>query len=282
MTDTVPVAQGEIVEQAPAKPRKRNGDGRSLAKLEDAPPPAPVSEGGAMLALFERMARDPSIDPARIQEFLRMKRDEEDRQAQRAFNAAMAQAKAEFEPIVKRHLVGYDNKGGGKTSYKHEDLADIETAVKPSLSKHGLSYRFRGASKPNEPVSVTCIVTHEGGHFEETTLDAGADNSGGKNSIQGIGSTITYLQRYTLKLALGLAAGRDDDGNGAGNNNTKPTERITEGEATMLEASATRANIDHQVIREFFKVQAFADLTPEQFKLAMGRVHKKLKLEGRA
>src|SRR5574342_4098 len=173
MTEAVAPVQGEIVEQAsePAapKPRKRT-NGKALAVASKAPVPTPVSGGDAMLALFERLARDPSVDPVRIQEFLRMKREEEDRRAHRAFNAAMAAAKAEFEPIVKRHLVGFDNKGGGKTSYKHEDLADIETAVKPSLSKHGLSYRFRGTSKPNEPVGVTCVVTHRDGHFEETTL----------------------------------------------------------------------------------------------------------------
>ena len=41
------------------------------------------------------------------------------------------------------------------------------------------------------------------------------DNSGSKNSIQAIGSTTTYLQRYTLFSILGLAAGEDDDGSAA-------------------------------------------------------------------
>jgi hypothetical protein len=34
----------------------------------------------------------------------------------------------------------------------------------------------------------------------------------GKNSLQAIASTTTYLQRYTLKLALGLSVSHDDDG----------------------------------------------------------------------
>ena len=39
----------------------------------------------------------------------------------------------------------------------------------------------------------------------------GADQSGNKNGFQAIGSAVTYLQRYTLKSALGLSAEVDDD-----------------------------------------------------------------------
>jgi hypothetical protein len=54
------------------------------------------------------------------------------------------------------------------------------------------------------------------GHSEETTLRAIPDTSGSKNSIQAIGSTVTYLQRYTLLAAVGMAAaGMDNDGRAA-------------------------------------------------------------------
>src|SRR5690606_288509 len=98
----VPEPQGEIV--APARKPRKKANGKEIATVTEAPP-APVSQEAAFLALFERLARDPQVDPARIQQFLEMRRAEEDRQAMRAFNAAMAAAKAEFEPIVKRHLV---------------------------------------------------------------------------------------------------------------------------------------------------------------------------------
>ena len=44
-------------------------------------------------------------------------------------------------------------------------------------------------------------------------MSAPADSSGSKNPVQQIGSTMTYLQRYTLIGALGLTtADKDDDG----------------------------------------------------------------------
>ena len=136
-------------------------------------------------------------------------------QARKAFDEAMAAAKAEIPTIVKNRVVDFTSQKG-RTNYRHEDLGEIAKTVDPILSRHGLSYRFRTTSALNEPVTVTCIVSHRMGHSEENTLCAGRDDSGNKNSIQGVGSTITYLQRYTLKAALGLAASNDDDGKAAG------------------------------------------------------------------
>jgi hypothetical protein len=49
-------------------------------------------------------------------------------------------------------------------------------------------------------------------------MSAGADSTGNKNNIQSIGSTRTYLQRYTLVGALGLStADEDNDGKTSGN-----------------------------------------------------------------
>ena len=41
-----------------------------------------------------------------------------------------------------------------------------------------------------------------------------ASTGPGRTAIQALGSTQTYLQRYTLKAALGLSASKDDDGAG--------------------------------------------------------------------
>ncbi|MCA6114287.1 ERF family protein [Bradyrhizobium sp. WSM 1738] len=133
--------------------------------------------------------------------------------ARKAFDNAMADAKAKIPVIRKNRRVGFDHKSGSdRTEYSHEDMAEIARTVDPILSEFGLSYRFKVSSDVNQPVRVTCILSHRDGHFEETALTAGRDDSGKKNAIQQVGSTITYLQRYTLKAALGLAAAQDDDG----------------------------------------------------------------------
>jgi hypothetical protein len=146
-------------------------------------------------------------------------------QARKAFDNAMADAKAEIPVIIKNQSVGYDSKSGGRgTSYMHEDMAQIARTIDPIIAKHGLSYRFRTTSEAAR-VIVTCVVSHRDGHSEENSLSSGHDGSGGKNAIQGLGSALTYLQRYSLKAAFGLAAAVDDDGRMSAEISQRPTER---------------------------------------------------------
>ncbi|MBN9601838.1 MAG: ERF family protein [Afipia felis] len=171
--------------------------------------PAELSVMTPMDMLNKAVAQGANIDV--LEKLMGLQERWEANQARKAFDEAMAAAKAEIPTIAKNREVDFTS-SKGRTNYRHEDLAEIARTVDPILSRHGLSYRFRVTSNVNEPVSVTCILSHRAGHSEETTLSAGRDDSGNKNSIQAVGSAITYLQRYTLKAALGLAAASDDDG----------------------------------------------------------------------
>lgn len=130
-------------------------------------------------------------------------------EARRAFDAAIAKAKSEIPVIRKGNQVDFTT-SRGRTNYSYEDLATIAQTIDPILGKYGLSYRWRPNSD-SKSVTVTCILSHSAGHFEENTLYAPHDATGNKNAIQAVGSAVTYLQRYTLKAALGLAAAADDD-----------------------------------------------------------------------
>ena len=56
----------------------------------------------------------------------------------------------------------------------------------------------------------------------ESKVDPG---STGMCMVQALGSALTYLQRYSLRAAIGLAAGVDDDGRGAGGTSPKISSR---------------------------------------------------------
>jgi len=131
-------------------------------------------------------------------------------QARKAFDAAMAELRADLPRIVKSCHVDF---GAGRAAYQYEDLAVLTEALSPVMAKVGLSFRWRTRSEARL-ITVTCVVAHRDGHMEETTLSCPSDESGSKNPIQAIGSAVSYLQRYTLKAAVGVAAARDDDGQG--------------------------------------------------------------------
>lgn len=131
-------------------------------------------------------------------------------EAKKAFDAAMSAAKAELPVLHKGNTVDFTT-ARGRTHYNYEDLASVARAIDPILSRHGLSYRWNTDSN-EASTTVTCILSHAAGHSEFNKLVAPNDISGNKNAIQAIGSAVTYLQRYTLKAALGLSASADDDG----------------------------------------------------------------------
>lgn len=151
-----------------------------------------------------------------IRELRQMQKEFEADEARKAFDAAVADAKAEIKPILKNREVDFQSRkeGAGRTHYEYEDLGAIAEHIDPILARNGLSYRHR-PKQEGKSLTITCILSHRDGHREETSLTAPNDETGNKNSGQAIASTATLLQRYTLKLALGLATTHDDDGHGA-------------------------------------------------------------------
>jgi hypothetical protein len=195
-------------------------------------------------------------------------------QGRKAFDKAMAAAKSELPVIVKNREVDFTSQKG-RTNYRYEDLAGIAKQIDPILTRHGLSYRYRTLTEGAQ-VSVTCIVFHEDGHFEENTLSASVDLSGNKNPIQAIGSTVTYLQRYALKAALGLAASNDDDARSVSQTadaSCISDEQVAELSLVLME---TKTDLTHFLKR--IKLDSLAQIHATKFDAAMNLIRTNARL----
>jgi len=170
----------------------------------------PINKGTPAELIEKAIAGKADLD--KLEKLMVLQERYEANEARKAYNDAMATFKANPPRIAKDSTVDYTPKSTGvRVKYKYASLANIVETITKELSKYGLSASWR--TQMNGKVVVTCRVAHIKGHYEETTLSADADSSGAKNSIQAIGSTITYLQRYTLLAITGLATqGQDDDG----------------------------------------------------------------------
>jgi len=174
---------------------------------KDAPEPKAALTPMGMIAL----AVQQGADVERLQKLLELQERWEATEARKAFVVALTAFKAAPPTVTKNRHVAF-----GTTAYDHATLDQVSAVIGKALSEHHLSHRWEVEQKPNE-ITVTCVLTHEKGHAERVSLSAPADTSGSKNSIQAIGSTVTYLQRYSLLAATGLATkGQDDDGVGGG------------------------------------------------------------------
>jgi hypothetical protein len=204
-------AKASLSKKAPSKSITKN-----VSIVTEQPKPAQVSRldtPAAMLAI----AVEKGMDLAYIKELMGMYKEWLADKAKQEFNEAMADFQGDCPDILKTKRVSYDHKDGeGSTEYFHEELGLIIKEIKRPLAKYGLSKDWI-VEEVGLDIQVTCVITHKGGHAKAgKPLKCPPDTSGKKNLIQAKISTISYLQRATLKAALGIAAiGEDDDGAGA-------------------------------------------------------------------
>ena len=192
---------------------------------------APVNQGHMVQTQTDRFVEMAlqSGDMNQLEKMLDLKERFDKEEARKSFTAALAEFKAEDMNIVKDRNVSFETTAG-TTSYSHASLGNIVKHSVPVMSKHGLSHRWLTEQLDKGVVRVTCILTHKGGHSEQTSLQAAPDDSGKKNNIQRVSSTITYLERYTFLAITGLAVEeQDDDGITA-----CPAEYITEDQQTVI------------------------------------------------
>jgi hypothetical protein len=155
------------------------------------------------------IAIEKGADLDKLEKLMDLQMRWEQNNARKAYHEAMAQFKSNPPEIEKDKKVAY-----GNTKYNHASLSNVTAKINSELSKYGLSASWT-TTQTDKGVTVTCKISHVLGHSEETSLTAGLDKSGAKNDIQALGSTISYLERYTILALTGLATSEmDDDGQG--------------------------------------------------------------------
>ncbi len=171
---------------------------------------ATVEQTAPILAMVERVAMNPEADMDKLERLLDMQERVLNRESEMAFNAAMSELQADMPTITKGGKIEVN----GQVRSKYARFEDIANEVRPLLAKHGFSISFR-SDFPEGQLEVTGIIAHKGGHREETTMRLPFDSSGSKNSVQAIGSSVSYGKRYVMCMLLNIATSEDDDGIGA-------------------------------------------------------------------
>lgn len=220
-----------------------------------------------------QIAIERGVGVDQLKELMTLQREWKADQARSAFVAALTAFRAEPLRVGKDKHVRYVSKRTGDvTEYNHATLAQVCDAVVIALSKHGLAHRWE-TKQEGQLISVACVLSHAMGHSERVSLSAPADDSGGKNTIQAVGSTVTYLQRYTLMAITGLAAkDQDDDARSAGDD-----DKITEKQVADLDALIEEVGAKKDAFLKTCKVDRIEDLPASKLKGAIERLEAKRK-----
>jgi hypothetical protein len=122
--------------------------------------------------------------------------------ANAALFAAMATAQAEIEN-AKKDSVNPHFKS------RYADLAEVLNTTRPVLAKNGICI-MQSTDFDGSMVYVTTTLAHKDGGYVQSVSCCVP----GKTDAQGIGAATTYLRRYALAAACGIAQ-EDDDGQSA-------------------------------------------------------------------
>ena len=162
-----------------------------------------------------------------------------------ALFAALALAQAEVENATK---------GSVNPHFKsrYADLAEVLNTVRPVFAKHGIAI-IQSTGFSDGLVSVTTALVHKEGGYVTSV----ASCTPAKVDAQGVGAATTYLRRYSLAAATGVAQ-EDDDGQTAAHN--RPAVVAKPSNALLDVLAATEDATSEEVLRNLYKAtEIFAE-----------------------
>lgn len=146
-----------------------------------------------------------NADVEKLERLFELQKRWQENEAKKSFDYAIAMFRAKC-PQIKKTKQAHNSAYAG--------LAETIDQIKDVMAENGLSHSWVTNQTSDGMIEVTCELSHIEGYSKSTTMFGEPDTSGSKNKIQAVGSTTSYLQRYTLFAILGLASSSDDtDGN---------------------------------------------------------------------
>jgi hypothetical protein len=235
----------------------------AVEKIADHMPssmPVPqTTSANQLLAVLSRMMADPSVDIERIERGAALYERALARDAETAFNSAMAEAQEEMRPIAA-------NANNPQTKSRYAKYDALDNAVRPIYSKHGFSLSFyQGEGAPEGHIRVQCKLSC-GGHTERPYLDMPADGKGAKGGdvmtkTHATGAGVTYGRRYLLGMIFNLVIGDDDDGNAATGN----VKFITQDQADTIRELLESSGKSRDKFLQWAKIERVEDLRADRY-----------------
>ena len=225
---------------------------------------APISTPTTPMAMIaQAVANGAPVET--MERLLAMQERWEANEARKAYVEAMSRFKASDLSIHKNKPVS-----AGQAKFSHATLDNVCDVLVPSLAAVGISHNWHTEQADGGQIRVSCILTHVAGHSERTTLQASPDTSGSKNAVQAIGSTVTYLQRYTLLAATGCAT-TDQDNDGRSNSPIF----LSESDLRILRDGLDKAGADIVAFCKYLEVDALTHIPQHMKKKAFGAMEAK-------
>jgi len=195
--------------------------------------------------------------------------------ARKAFSEAMARFGSICPPVQRKteNSQFQITRDGRKVNRMYASLDDIAATIRKPLAECGLSYRWSNAVVEGGKLTLTCIVSHELGHSEPSSITLPTESRAGCSEAQKIGSVNTYAQRYSLVNALGLTS-CDEDNDG----NDEPVgECITEDQAIEIADLLDHSGADRGKFLEWAGVASIAEIPASKYDVVLTALRRRIR-----
>jgi len=177
--------------------------------------PSPDSPS-TVLTLIERLALDPHADVEKLEHIMAMYERLKAKEAELAYNAAKGRILKKLAgiKIVKNESVLYeiDKRKGTHQAFKYAPLEEIDKHLRPLLVKEDMDLSYSAEPGEGSDILIRGRLKHlPRGYYEDFFMPAPPDTTGGKSSVQAVGSTNSFLRRYVVCNIFNIVVVGDDD-----------------------------------------------------------------------
>jgi hypothetical protein len=173
-------------------------DGTDIAHIEErGTSVATVNDSKGMLAMIASAASNPAVDANKMVTLAKLATELQDRERQAEFSRDKVAAISKLPAV-------YKDKENGGTRSRYATWEAIHARVMPILAAHNLTVTHETGQAGNM-ITVEAILEHSNGiTLRGGPLPLPIDNSGSKNPVQGVASTVAYGKRITGKAILNI------------------------------------------------------------------------------
>lgn len=228
-----------------------------IAKIETGNTGIP---GSNMNDLIKLALTSKDVTPDKLHSLLDFQERVLGKQAEIAFNEAMARLQPKL-PEIKKASQGHNS--------KYAKFEHIERTIRPLYTAEGFSVRY-DSELMAQGERYTGTLMHKDGHSVTASMILPADTAGSKSAIQAKGSTVTYARRYLLCMLLNIVTVDEDDDGG------DKSATISAKEAQEIKGLLERTGTDDERFLQHYRIVDIESLPKNQYTKARGILQDKL------
>jgi hypothetical protein len=238
------------------------------------PSTAIATQDKEWMSMVERMLTNPDVSVEKINGLFDFQVKLRTYNAEIEANAAFARVLAGMPRIKKNGIIDY---GKGQKPIAYGKWEDVQDAIRPIYEREGFTLSFDNDNREGGGLIVHAILRHANGHVIRSSMPVPLDTSGGKQNVQGMGSSSSYGQRYATKSLFNLVfEGEDDDGVRAG------IEFISLDQCKVINALLDSTKADILRFLQFMQVAEVANIQKKDYAMALNALGTKVVKEAEA